>query len=65
MALSQLNDLCESCGVVDGITIVKDLFVCFKCQRKLKKANRKLKEGEQDDRYEFFHRSKQSKNVHK
>lgn len=36
-----LNDLCERCGVMDGITVQDGMLVCFRCQRKIKKQNKK------------------------
>ena len=36
-----LNDLCERCGIMDGITVQDGTLVCFKCQRKIKKQNKK------------------------
>jgi hypothetical protein len=41
------NDLCEACGVMDGITVVGDQFVCYRCSKKLKKLKKK---GDKSDR---------------
>lgn len=36
-----LNDLCERCGILDGVTVQDGKLVCFRCQRKLKKEEKK------------------------
>ena len=43
-----LNDLCERCHILDGITVQNGTLVCFRCQRKLKKENKK--NGRKDER---------------
>jgi uncharacterized membrane protein len=50
MSKYPLNDLCEACGVMDGITVVGDQFVCYRCAKKLKKLKKKGGRNEQYQR---------------
>jgi len=36
-----LNDLCDRCQIMDGVTVQNGELVCFRCQRKIKKQNKK------------------------
>lgn len=34
------NDICERCGVLDGMTVNNQQLVCYRCDRKLRKQER-------------------------
>lgn len=36
-----INDLCENCHILDGISVVEGMLVCFRCGRKMKKEEKK------------------------
>jgi uncharacterized paraquat-inducible protein A len=42
------NDLCEICGVMDGLTVVDQKLVCYRCGKKLKKQLKKEKQDERE-----------------
>ena len=37
----KLNDLCENCGVLDGATVNDQKLVCYRCDRKLRKQEKR------------------------
>ena len=47
MSKYPLNDLCEACGVMDGITVLDGKLLCRKCMKKQKKLKKK---GDKNDR---------------
>ena len=42
------NDLCEICGVMDGLTVVDQKLVCYRCGKKLKRQLKREKQNERN-----------------